>query len=403
MSRRPSRTARTAPPPPPPAPSRASLAVALLAALAGLGLAVALTRLHAQAHAGVASFCAINEAVNCDRVATSRYSVALGVPVSVWGVFGFGLAALLAALGLARRRLHPTFPAGLLAAVALVSVAASAVLAFVSEFLIGSLCVLCAASWLAAVVLLVAALRACRPAGGVGAAVRADAGALRQRPRLALAAAAVGIAVVAATAAAYPAYWKRAARSTTASPSGPSPGAAPSQGSSTQGVAPAEAGAVVIFSDYECPYCAKVHADVKAIQARRPELRFEKRHFPLDRACNPLLDRPFHQTACLLARAALCAEAQGRFEAMDAALYANQGARRPVDALARDLGLDVERFQACLAAPETTRRLEADVNAGLRAGVRATPSFVIGGKVHSGAFPEDLLPPRAAPASAPTR
>lgn len=406
MSRR---TPRKAPPPPPLAPSRPALAVALVAALAGLALAVALTRLHAQAHAGVASFCAINEAVNCDRVATSRYSIVLGIPVSVWGIFGFVLASALAALGLVRRRLHPTWPAGLLALVAIVSVAASAALAFVSEFLIGSLCLLCAASWLAAVVLLVAAIRACRPGGGVGKALGADVAALRGRPGIALGAIAVAIAVVAATAMAYPAYWKRGAAekakvgagangAKVGASGGPATAASPpaKAGSATTGAA--EAAPVVVFSDYQCPYCAKVHLEVKAASARRPDLRIEKRHFPLDRACNPLLDRPFHDTACLLARAAICADAQGRFEAMDDALYANQEARRPVDALARSIGLDVGRFQACLAAPETTRRLEADVTAGIRAGVRATPSFVVGGKVHSGELPEELL---GAPAPAP--
>jgi uncharacterized membrane protein len=237
--------------------------VALVAALVGLGFAVALTRLHAQAHAGVASFCAINEAVNCDRVATSRYSVVLGIPVSVWGIFGFVAAGTLAALGLARRRLHPTWPVGLLAAVAVISVAASAVLAYVSEFVIGSLCLLCAGSWLAAVVLLVAAIRASRPAGGVGAAIRGDLAAVRARPGVALGAVAVAIVVVAATAMAYPRYWEKggpqpqargAAGATGAGGAGGTTGSAQAgaggaAGGSVTSVAPAGPGAVMVLSE----------------------------------------------------------------------------------------------------------------------------------------------------------
>ncbi|HTP49073.1 MAG TPA: vitamin K epoxide reductase family protein, partial [Anaeromyxobacteraceae bacterium] len=82
---------------PAPLSPRRALWAALALALAGLACALYLARLHQQAHAGIASFCAINETFNCDRVATSRYSVLLGLPVAVWGVFAFGAASALAA------------------------------------------------------------------------------------------------------------------------------------------------------------------------------------------------------------------------------------------------------------------------------------------------------------------
>lgn len=67
--------------------------------------------------------------------------------------------------------------------------------------------------------------------------------------------------------------------------------------------------------------------------------------------------------------------------------------RAPVETLASRLDLDLELFRACLSLPETDRRLAADVAAGVRDGVRATPSYVVGGVVHSGRLPPELLRP----------
>jgi protein-disulfide isomerase len=127
-----------------------------------------------------------------------------------------------------------------------------------------------------------------------------------------------------------------------------------------------------------------------------------RRHFPLDPACNPLLKRAVHPGACDSARAAICAEAQGRFAEMDDALFANQKDRLPVQDLARRLGLDLPRFEECLRAPATQSRLDRDLSAAMRDGVRATPTYVAGGKSYTGALPPELggTPPPPPPAPA---
>ena len=135
---------------------RPALIAAAVLAVAGLALSAVLVREHAVAHAGGTSFCAINEYVNCDKVAMSRYSVVLGLPVAVWGTLGYGLAFLLALAGLSSRRRREGWPAGLLLVVAGVATVAAVVLAVISKTAIGALCILCAASWLVSVGLLAA-------------------------------------------------------------------------------------------------------------------------------------------------------------------------------------------------------------------------------------------------------
>lgn len=367
---------RTPTPPPPAAPApRGPLLVSLALGLAGVVLSVVLARIHGQAHAGIASFCAISDVVNCDKVATSRYSVLLGLPVAVWGVLGYGLAAALAASGLSARRPGPGWPSGLLFLFGAAATAASAALALVSEFLIGAWCLLCMGSWALAVALLAAAWRACRGTG-VAASIRADVSVLRASPRRSLAAAGLLVAAIAILAGVYPRYWQRA----------PAPRALAAD-------AGLGAGVVVEYSDYECPMCARAHEETRALLARRPDVKLVRRQFPLDPVCNPAVKRQIHPTACALARAGICAEVQGRLPEMDDALFRNQQERLPVAALAERLGLDLGRFRDCLASPETDRRLAADIGAAVRDGVRATPTYVVGRMVEVGRLPEELLPP----------
>lgn len=393
--------------PPSPAPARpaspaataspGAFAVALALAAAGLALSVALARLHVRAHAGYSSFCSVSDVVNCDRVATSEYSVVLGLPVAVWGALGYGLAGALAAYGLSRRPPRAGRAAGLLFLVAAAAVAASVVLALVSEIAIGAFCILCAASWVVSLALLGAAWRACRPAG-VAASIQADLAAVREHPRAAAALVMGAAAAVVLAAVAYPRYWERSkaapapSRQAAGSPA-PAAGAA---GSGAPAAVSVPEGVVLEYSDYECPYCARAHEETRAVLAARPDVTLVRRHFPLDASCNPAVARTVHPTACALARAAVCAEAQGRFAEMDDALFRNQREGLAPAALARRIGLDMARFDACVVSPETDRRIQADVAAAVRDGVRATPTYIVDHTVSAGRLPVELLPPARA-------
>jgi hypothetical protein len=61
------------------------------------------------------------------------------------------------------------------------------------------------------------------------------------------------------------------------------------------------------FADFECPFCATFHKDLKALRGRYPtQLALTFVHFPL----------PIHRFAEPAARVAECAGDQGRFEAI---------------------------------------------------------------------------------------
>jgi protein-disulfide isomerase len=131
---------------------------------------------------------------------------------------------------------------------------------------------------------------------------------------------------------------------------------------------PADAPLVVVYADFECPYCAVVHEHLRD----RP-LRIAFRHFPV---------RSKHPRAWAAASAAEAAALQGAFWPMHDALFADQGRLEDPHLWARAerLGLDVARFDADRRAPALADRVTADFRAGVRAGVPTTPTLFLDGE-----------------------
>jgi protein-disulfide isomerase len=234
--------------------------------------------------------------------------------------------------------------------------------------------------------LFAAAWRATHP-DGVAASLRADLALLRRRLPRTVAVLVAGGACVALVAAAYPRYWEHAAPKRVAQATPALPAAAPRSGGPT---------VVVEFSDYECPFCALAHEETNALLAARPDVKLVRKNFPLDSACNPVMKRPMHPSACLLAAAAVCAEDQGKLEPMSDALFRNQKQKLPLESIAQGVGLDLPAFRECLRAPSTERRIQQDIAAGMAVGIKATPTYVVNGVTLSGKLTAEALPPATA-------
>jgi protein-disulfide isomerase len=129
---------------------------------------------------------------------------------------------------------------------------------------------------------------------------------------------------------------------------------------------------VLVYGDYECPYCAALEARLRDAAAR---VCF--RHFPV-RSSHPRA----HAAAC----AAEAAARQGAFWPMHDALFADQGRLEDPHLWARAerLGLDVARFEADRRSDAVAERVRADFRAGVRAGVATTPTVFVDGRAHPG-------------------
>jgi protein-disulfide isomerase len=115
----------------------------------------------------------------------------------------------------------------------------------------------------------------------------------------------------------------------------------------------------VVYGDYECPYCAA--------ELGKVEGRIVFRHFPVVSK---------HPRSRRLAQAAEAAALQGRFWEMHDSLFADQGHLDDPHLWdrVRDLGLDLERFEADRRSENVAARVERDFRSGIAAGVMSTPT-----------------------------
>ncbi|HEX4720356.1 MAG TPA: DsbA family protein [Thermoleophilaceae bacterium] len=118
---------------------------------------------------------------------------------------------------------------------------------------------------------------------------------------------------------------------------------------------------VIVYGDYECPYCAAELAKLDGVA-----LVF--RHFPVVSK---------HPRSRRLAAAAEAAALQGRFWEMHDLLFGDQGHLDDPHLWQRaeELGLDLDRFERDRRADEVAARVERDFRSGIAAGVMRTPAL----------------------------
>ena len=129
---------------------------------------------------------------------------------------------------------------------------------------------------------------------------------------------------------------------------------------------------LVVFSDFECPWCAKLEPLLAQLLAANADtVRVVFKHLPL----------PMHPQAEPAALAAIAAQRQGKFWEMHDALFAvQQWTPAAVTETATRIKLDMNRFQADLNSQETRMQLAKDKADAQAAEVAATPSVFVNGR-----------------------
>ena len=151
---------------------------------------------------------------------------------------------------------------------------------------------------------------------------------------------------------------------------------------------------LVEYGDFECPYCGRAEPAIRnVLLLQQGNLRFVWRHLPLN---------DVHPHTQIAAEAAEAAAAQGSFWEMHDLLLTRQDALEVPDLLgyARELGLDVDRFEEDLREERGAARIAEDVDSADLSGVSGTPTFFINGRRHSGAYDATSLAAAVRAASA---
>ena len=137
---------------------------------------------------------------------------------------------------------------------------------------------------------------------------------------------------------------------------------------------PADAAVTIaVFDDYQWPYCARLEPLFQQVLDKYPEnVKLVVKHFPLSN----------HKYAHKAATAALSANVQGKFWEFHSELFKNYKVINDakIQDIAKELGLDMEKFAKEMQSPAIKNLIARDVSNGRQIGVRGAPTIFINGK-----------------------
>jgi protein-disulfide isomerase len=143
---------------------------------------------------------------------------------------------------------------------------------------------------------------------------------------------------------------------------------------------------VTEYADYQCPACQQWETvqfpTIEERLIRTGKVRWRYRDYPLDQ----------HRHARIAAHAAACAAEQGKYWEMNQRIYsweddwpAKTDATGIFRNMARSLGLDMAKYDACMTSAKYAARIQAGALEGRAIGVKSTPTFYINGRLYEGA------------------
>jgi protein-disulfide isomerase len=139
---------------------------------------------------------------------------------------------------------------------------------------------------------------------------------------------------------------------------------------------------VVEFANFQCPFCVKSWAKMKELLGKYPqEIRYVFKHFPL---------QPKGIQFELSEMAAATQEvSQEAFWAVHDFFFSDEGqafvkkdrevVKKKIEEILKEKGYDERLFQTALETGKGKKKVEEDILAGNKIGVRGTPSIVING------------------------
>jgi protein-disulfide isomerase len=146
------------------------------------------------------------------------------------------------------------------------------------------------------------------------------------------------------------------------------------------------------YADYQCPFCQTFdQLQLPTIKQRLIDtgrLRWRYRDFPLQQ----------HSFSRIAAHSAACADEQGKYWEQHDRIYAGQAdwavARDAAPVFrqyAQGVGLDLGRYDTCMRTAKYAGRIQASYDEGVKVGVTATPTLLVGNRLYQGRFDSDAI------------
>ena len=146
------------------------------------------------------------------------------------------------------------------------------------------------------------------------------------------------------------------------------------------------------YADYQCPFCQTFATiqmpTIEERLIRTGRLRWRYRDFPLQQ----------HSFSRLAAHSAACADEQGKYWEQHQRIYDGQGewaslgdAGPTFREYAQANGLDLKRYDDCMASHKYAGRIQASYEEGVKLGVSSTPTLLVGNRLYQGRLDSDAI------------
>ena len=140
-----------------------------------------------------------------------------------------------------------------------------------------------------------------------------------------------------------------------------------------------------VFEDFQCPACRNFTENTEPLIIQNlvatGKARYVFHNYPF------LDDQSARKESDQAANAAMCASEQDKFWDMHSILYANWNGEnlgaftdRRLQAMAENIGLDMDAFNSCFNANKYEAEIQADLQLGQEMGVSGTPSIFLNGQ-----------------------
>jgi uncharacterized membrane protein/protein-disulfide isomerase len=367
--------------------------VVFLIAFTGLIASVYLAFSHYRVYAdiGYSSFCAISRAINCDTISQSKYSIFLGLPVSVWGIIGYTFFLMFlpfaSVVQANKRRIW-----SLLLVLSFLFSLYSLVLAFISTYYIRAYCLMCIVTYVVNLLLLYFAwiIRRRFPDVNIIGAFKNDFKYMWTKKKQAIPVFSLFFVFIVGLHLFMPHYWEFSPPPLRAEiPQGTTEDGHPWIGAENPQLI------IIEYTDYLCFQCKKMHFYLRQLVAQHPDkIRIVHYHYPMDNEYNPtIVPEAFHVGSGKLSLLAIYAATQGKFWKMNDVLFdiSRERDRIEIKELAEKVGLNYWSLSRSLNDKRILRKLQLDIWSGMKLRVIGTPTYLIEGELYPGHIPPEII------------
>lgn len=334
------------------------------------------------------SFCAINDFVDCDSVATTTKSVFLGIPLAYWGMFLYSFILMLLNVeklsckkGLGLLKVFKN-PISYISALGIISVILSVWLAITSFFIIHKLCLLCFVTYFINFGIMIVATKEGLKKSLKESFVDFIDGVKNYTLPFIVAIILAGLFLSYTTFAMPFASRRLSIKHFMTMKTNPYKAKGNLLGNKNGKIR------LDVYTDFVCPHCFFYNIMMHKLVKDNKNIYVVHHNFPLDTECNPYIDEQMHKGACRMAKYGIAGENQGKYWEMASALFETQ----PKDdneaiKLAKSLNLDINKFKSDIHSEMTAKRLRTEIDSAIANEIDGTPTFVVNGEHYTGVKP----------------